>query len=98
LGVQTVQESTTQAPGLHVRLLPHAPLRSHVCCVAELRHCVLPGTHTPAQAPVESEQMNGQTMPLVQFPVMSQVCGVFPTHCLALGTHMPVQLPLLEQT
>ena len=75
LGGHTVQESPTQAPGEHARLLPHAPLMSHVCCVAELRHCVLPGTHTPEQRPVDALQTNGQTVPLTQVPVPSQVCG-----------------------
>jgi hypothetical protein len=98
LGLHTKQAPATQEPRAQARSPPHAPLTSQVCCVVGLRHCVLPGTHDPAQSPVDIEQMYGHTARLCHVPDASHVCGVFPTHCLALGTHIPVQLPLVEQT
>jgi hypothetical protein len=87
-----------QAPDAQGGSSTHVPEVLHVCCVAGVLHCVWPGTHMPAQSPVDIEQRYGQTAPLCQVPVPSHVCGVLPTHCLLVGTHMPVQLPLVEQT
>ena len=70
----------------------HCPVGSQVWGVLPL-HFFEPGTHTPTQLP--PWHAKGQSMPLVQLPALSHVCGVRFVHRLAGGLHVPPHMPEL---
>jgi hypothetical protein len=76
---------------VHAAALCHCPFAPQVCGVLPL-HCLAPGLQTPEQLP--AKHTKGQSVPFVQLPLASQVCGVtcgvaVPAHCFELGTQLP---------
>ena len=67
----------------------------HVCGDVP-EHCVVPGTHAPAQAPELHTFAQGGPL-LCQAPVESQTRGCCPMLCTAPGVQLPVHTPLAHR-
>jgi hypothetical protein len=85
----------TQSEG-HAASSWKRPSAPHVCGVVVFAHCLVPGTHEPAQDPVV--QTKGHGVPVVpKCPLPSQVCGWSPLHRDVPGAQSP-QTPAPKQT
>ena len=67
----------------------------HVC-VEVPEHCLVPGTHAPAQTPELQTFAQGEPL-FCHAPVESQSCGCWPMHCTAPGVQVPVHTPLVHR-
>ena len=71
--------------------LPQLPLSSHAVTPPP-EHPVVPGMHTPTQAPDTHAELTHGCM-FVQVPVASHVWTALPEQRVAPGTHTPVHEP-----
>jgi len=99
--LRTVAPQATQAPLVQVCVSaaqataePHWPLPLHVCTPLP-EHCVVPGVHTPVQAP-ETHAEETHAVPVPHWPAAVQVSRSLPEHLPAPGAQTPVQLPLTQ--
>lgn len=58
-------------------------------------HCLVPGVHSPVQAPFE-QTWPVHVTPAPHCPVSVQVCTSLPEHRASPGTHTPMQAPATQ--
>jgi hypothetical protein len=82
---------------VHGAAAPHAPVESHVCTPLP-EHCVAPGEHAPAHAPLTHAWLaHGVGVPHV--PVVPQTSRPSVEHCVAAGWQTPAPpAPSLTET
>lgn len=78
----------------HALPLCQAPFESHVCGT-RLLHCLVPGVHTPWQAPPTHAWFEHVTGAL-QVPLELHVCTPLFEHCVVPGTQTPVHAPFTQ--
>ena len=90
-GVHTPQVPAPRQTGFaagHAGSFVKRPSAPQVCGVVPLAHCLVPGTHEPAQVP--AVHTNGHVVPVLpKWPIASQVCGWSPLHRTSPGLQSP---------
>src|SRR5690606_5117163 len=95
-GAPAVASRHTGVLPSHVVELTHLPFASQVCTVV-LEHRLVPGTHSPPQAPVALSQMKGQPCAVPHVAVESHTRTSLPeTHSELNGVHSPPQSPSVQ--